>query len=144
MKMPKLNKRNLGAILALILLSCFLLVTVRGPVLTDGVAFYAPIMILAFLVWRFVVFCKHRSRSYTFLAGALGGLLGTMLWPTWIVVGLMIVDPQAMPTMFFAICFVASIVGGAVALILSLGFDRQPAPNQTEPILDQDAMAKAV
>ena len=151
----KLPKRARYAILALLMLTGFLLLTVRGPVLTDGVAFYSPIMICAFLAWRFIAFRKNRARSYTFLTGAAGGLVGTLVWPTGILVGMMITgtaDPKTMPlVMLFAIFFVASVLGGAVAMILSLGFDGkleqvepQPAPNQNEPTAEQIPIPNAV
>jgi len=153
--MSKPTKRSVFATLSLVLLICLLLGTVRGAILTDGVAFYAPIMVCGFLVWRFVVFPKHRARSFTFLAGAAGGLVGTLLWPTWILVWQMFTgttDPGIMPlAMFFAICFIASILGGVVAMILSVGFDRQPqqaepepAANQSEPTTDQIVVPNTV
>ena len=149
----KLPNRLLCATLAMVALIYFLLNTVRGPVLTAGVAFYAPIMIGAFLAWRFLAYRKNRARSFTFLVGVAGGLVGTLVWPTGILVWQMLTgttDPQILPiVMFFACCFVASALGGAVAMILSLGFDWQPERNlpaakSTDLAIDQIPIQNAV
>ena len=76
--------------------------------------------------------------------------MGALVWPTGILVALMVsgyTGEIPMPlVMFFACCFVASVVGGAVAMILSMGFDVQheqtepepePAPNQSDPATKQ-------
>ena len=149
----KLSKRARYSMLALVALTAFLLLTVQGPVLTDGVAYYAPIMVCAFLAWRFFVYGKKRSRSYTFLAGTAGGIVGTLIWPTGILVALMVsgnAGDVPMPlVMLFASLFVSSIIGGAVTMLFSVGFDRtlepdQSAPIQNEPPIDTIAAPNAV
>ena len=149
----KPTNRILYAILVLLALIYFLFITVRGPVLTDAVAFYSPMMTGAFLAWRFLVFRKNRARSFTFLAGAAGGLTGTLVWPTGILVWLMLSGNTGeipLPiVMFFACCFIASALGGAVAMILSVGFEPQPQQtvpeaDQTDPAMDQIPLQNAL
>lgn len=117
------------ALLALGAVTFFLLITVRGPILTDGVAYYAPIMLGAFVAWRWKVFGKCRPRSFIFLAGVVGGLVGTLVWPTGILLGLWVTGIASqihMPVvLLFASLFIASAVGGVVAMIFSFGFDPQ-------------------
>ena len=137
----KLEKRARYAILALLVLTALLLLNVNGPVWTDGAAYYAPIMVCGFLVWRFFVYGKRRSKSYTFLAGTAGGILGTLVWPTGILVALMVTgnaDGVPVPVaMLFASLFVSSILGGVVAMLFSAGFDRTLDPTGTVPIQDE-------
>ncbi len=146
-------KRTRYALLLFLALVCFLLATVQGPILIDGVAFYAPIMLFAFLVWRLVVYRKNRSRSYMFLAGAVGGLFGTIVWPTGILMWMMLtgnVDHLETPlAILFAIFFVACLVGGTVAMLLSFGFEPSATPttalaDQTETPSDLISLENAV
>lgn len=128
----KLSNRARSASLAILLLSVFLLATVRGPWLTDGVAYYAPIMLGAFIAWRWKVFGRERPRSYTFLAGVIGGLVATLVWPTGVLAVLWVTGKVAMQDLpmvvVFASFFRASCVGGVMALIRSWGYDPREKP----------------
>ena len=130
MKKPVL--RGLLACLTMLLIGWFLLATVQGPIWSDGVAFYLPIILFAFVAWALFVCHKQRSKSYTFLTGVVGGLVGTMVWPTGLLVAMILTntaDPRISPiVMLFAICFAASVLGGVVAMLLSFGFDRESVP----------------
>lgn len=127
----KRPNRVQSALLALAALIFFLLITVRGPIFEDGVLYYAPIILGAFVAWRWKVFCfdQRRPRSYTFLAGVVGGIVGTLVWPTGILIVLWVTGNASqihMPVvLLFASLFIASSVGGVVAMILSSGFERE-------------------
>jgi hypothetical protein len=143
----KLPRRTLRGILVACVLTClfwFLLKLVQGPVFTDGVLFYAPIFVAALVAWRLVVLGKRRSPSYTFLAGAAGGLAGTLVWPMGLLVGMMITGNAGhlfMPsTLLFASFFIASSLGGLISLLMSFGFNPAPGPSQSTPRRNVNAL----
>jgi len=122
--------RNMLGATALIAMACCLLTTpVYGPA-HEAVAFYLPIIICSYLVWHFRV--RHNSLSvlHAFGAGAVGGVFGTLLFPTGIIAGILIFGDSAGMEMGWTtvlVCLGAAIlIGGILSATLTAGFSTAP------------------
>ena len=122
----KFTIRNMLAITTLVAMISLLLSTVRGPILSDGVAFYAPIILGACLSWRLYSRGKSTSILRSFVVGALGGLLGNLIWPTGILIGITLfgnTENIALPPIMILSCVLAALAtGGAFSATLTAGF----------------------
>ena len=122
----KFTTRNLLAIVTLVAILCLLLTNVQGPILTHGVAFYAPAILAAYLTWQFYSRPRNFSLLRSFITGALGGLVGNLLWPTWVLILLILIgktDNIANPGVILLACVATSLaVGGAISATLTIGF----------------------
>lgn len=125
----RFSTRNLFGFVALAAILSILYATARGPVLTDCVAFYVPMIICAALSWQFFLKGKPTSTIRSFATGALAALIGTMIWPTGLlIVMLFLGNPDALPSLLECVA-ISLALGGTFASVLTLGFSSGTRPN---------------
>ncbi len=122
----KFTTRSLIAITTLSSILCLLLTNVQGQILNDGVAFFAPIILCGYLTWQFYSRPRNSSMLRSFITGAIGGLFGNLVWPTGLLIVLVLLgkaDYIAAPGAIILACAAISFtVGGAMSAILTVGF----------------------
>ncbi len=109
---------------------CFLIVVAilaatRGPIVSDGVLFYAPIIVFAVAFWSITHFRKSRTLLVGAATGILGGIVGHVAWLATIAVKNGLPNLADLIWMMVISVFIAAGVGGTFGLVLSAGFRRQ-------------------
>ncbi len=117
--------RRLVAVALLVLFVVAILANTRGPIVSDGVLFFAPIVVCAVAFWLFSHFRKSRSLLVGSATGIYGGIVGHVAWLATMAVLNRLPNLTDLIWLTAISVVVAAVVGGTFGLVLTVGFRRR-------------------
>ncbi len=128
------NLRRLFAVSLLVLMVLGILAMTRGPILSDGVLFWAPMLVFAVMFWLISHFRNARSVATGCVYGIAGSIFGHVIW---FVIYATIAGLPSLTNLFsllqISLTF-ATLFGGVFGIVLTFGFRPNPLPDQTSGI----------